>query len=157
MIVYHMFRRDPEPVSSGNEHWRDVGRRSPWRAVAEVIVLGNGRCVVAWPTSVIVYDDEESARAVHIGHMGGRGSETEFRVVWSDIPDFMRGVENASQDSMEGAPWGVVGGRGVEDGSVTPRAPEWDTLTSPAGFLRGYIAEGRRVFGEIRSPEEKQA
>ena len=52
--------------------WRDGERK------ADVITLSNGKCVVAWPTSVIVYDSEEAARAVHITHMGGRGEPTKF-------------------------------------------------------------------------------
>ena len=53
-----------------------------WRAgerKADVVVLTSGKCVVSWPTSVIVYDSESAARAVHIVHMGGRGEPTEFR------------------------------------------------------------------------------
>jgi hypothetical protein len=47
---------------------------------ADVVVLSNGKCVVAWPTSVVVYDSEDAARAVHIAHMGGRGEFTEFKL-----------------------------------------------------------------------------
>lgn len=46
--------------------------------VADIAVFDSGKCVVAWPTSVIVYDSEALARAVHIDHMGGRGETTEF-------------------------------------------------------------------------------
>lgn len=53
--------------------WRGGERK------ADVVVLSSGKCVVAWPTSVIVYDSEDAARAVHITHMGGRGEPTEFR------------------------------------------------------------------------------
>lgn len=53
--------------------WRGGERR------ADVVVLMSGKCVVAWPTSVIVYDSLEAAEAVHITHMGGRGEATEFR------------------------------------------------------------------------------
>lgn len=133
MIVYRMFR-GPE-----------------WRCVAEVVTLDSGKCVVAWPTSVIVYDSEEAARAVHVAHMGGRGQPTEFRPVWSDIPDFMRGVDNAMLDSMENAPWGAVGGDDVRRGRTEPRAPEWESLTNPDGFLCGYLAEAVRLFGERRA------
>lgn len=53
--------------------WRGEERK------ADVITLSNGKCIVAWPTSVIVYDSEEVARAVHITHMGSRGEPTEFK------------------------------------------------------------------------------
>ncbi len=53
--------------------WRGGERK------ADVVVLTSGKCIVSWPTSVIVYDSEEAARAVHITHMGGRGEVTEFR------------------------------------------------------------------------------
>lgn len=141
MIVYQMFRKSTDDTPS-------------WLSVADVLVLGNGKCIVAWPTSVIVYDSEEAARAVHITHMGGRGQPTEFRVVWSSIPDFMRGVENAMMDSMENAPWGVVGGDAVTYGGAEPKAPDWETLTNPAGFLRGYMAEAGRLFGPIPRAQE---
>lgn len=45
---------------------------------AQVVVLDSGKCIVSWPTSVIVYDNEKAARDVHITHMGGRGEPTEF-------------------------------------------------------------------------------
>lgn len=144
MIVYHMFRKEPRKTSViGSESYEH-----PWQRVADVVVLDSGKCVVAWPTSVIVYDSEEAARAVHITHMGGRGSATEFRVVWSDIPDFMRGVENAGLDSMENAPWGVFGGYEVAEGRAPLDVPKWDSLTNPDGFLRGYEAQARTIFGD---------
>ncbi len=52
--------------------WRDGKRK------ADVVVLSSGKCIVAWPTSTIVYDSEKDARAVHITHMGGRGESTDF-------------------------------------------------------------------------------
>ena len=51
--------------------------------VADVVRLNGGKCVVSWPTSVVVYDSEEAARAVHIDHMGGRGERTTFEFVWA--------------------------------------------------------------------------
>ena len=45
---------------------------------AQVVTLDNGKCIVSWPTSTIIYDSEEDARKVHITHMGGRGEPTEF-------------------------------------------------------------------------------
>lgn len=53
--------------------WRGGERK------ADVVVLTSGKCVVGWPTSVVVYDSLEAAQAVHIAHMGGRGEPTEFR------------------------------------------------------------------------------
>lgn len=47
---------------------------------ADVVVLTYGKCIVAWPTSVIVYDSLQAAKDVHITHMGGRGEKTEFRL-----------------------------------------------------------------------------
>ncbi len=53
--------------------WRNDERK------ADVVVLTSGKCVVAWPTSVIVYDSLQAAKDVHITHMGGRGEETTFK------------------------------------------------------------------------------
>lgn len=71
--------------------------------VAHVVVLPNRTCIVSWPTSIIVYDDEEAARAVHIGHMGGRGEHTSFRYVMATKP-VDRGFMEAYQDDCEGVP-----------------------------------------------------
>ncbi len=60
--------------------WRGGERK------ADVITLSNGKCIVAWPTSVIVYDSEEVARAVHIEHMTGLGELTQFK------PEYERNV-----------------------------------------------------------------
>ena len=57
---------------------RGLGMWRGSRRVADVVVLTSGKCIVAWPNSVIVYDSEQEARAVHITHMGGRGEETGF-------------------------------------------------------------------------------
>lgn len=51
---------------------------------ADVVLLTSGKCVVSWPTSVIVYDSLDAAKAVHITHMGGRGEQTEFRLETGD-------------------------------------------------------------------------
>ena len=48
------------------------------KEVAQVVTMGSGKCIVSWPTSVVVHDSEDAARAVHITHMGGRGETTKF-------------------------------------------------------------------------------
>lgn len=106
--------------------------------VAQVVTLDSGKCVVSWPTSVIVYDSEQAARAVHITHMGGRGEETTFWPEWSSRSDFMRGVENAHLDDMENAPWQVLGGS--HNPMAKLRCPDWDTLTDRQAFVDGYLA-----------------
>lgn len=112
--------------------------------VAQVVTLDSGKCVVSWPTSVIVYDSEQAARAVHITHMGGRGEETTFWPEWSSRSDFMRGVENAHLDANENAPWAVlIGGRGP---SAKLRCPDWDTLTDREAFVDGYLAAASYLF-----------
>lgn len=79
---------------------------------ATVITLSNGKCIVCWPTSVIVYDSEEAARAVHIAHMGGRGEPTKFEPVpWSEGWEHRRnGMVCAAMDANENCPFGSVGG-----------------------------------------------
>jgi len=105
--------------------------------VAEVVTLDSGQCVVSWPACV-VYDSEEAAREVHITLMGGRGEETRFRPVWSDRPDFMRGVENAWLDDLENGPWQILGGS--HDPAADLRVPDWDSLTDRRAFADGYLA-----------------
>jgi hypothetical protein len=61
-----------------NAHVRLYGLVRGGERKADGVVLSSGKCVVAWPTSTIVYDSELDARAVHIHHMAGRGEETQF-------------------------------------------------------------------------------
>ena len=81
---------EPSPVSVSAEAERPAGAAQPYNARffglwrggerrAQVVEFGNGKCVVSWPTSTIVYDSLALAEAVHITHMGGRGEPTEFR------------------------------------------------------------------------------
>lgn len=115
------------------------------RTVAQVVTLDSGKCVVSWPTSVIVYDSEEAARAVHIDHMGGRGESTSFWPEWADSEDFMRGVENAHLDMGENAPWQILGGSHDPDAKL--RCPDWgDTLTDRQAFVDGYLAAASYLF-----------
>lgn len=127
-ILYRMLRAD---------------RASPREPVAQVVVLDSGKCVVSWPTSVIVYDSEDAARAVHIQHMGGRGSTTSFAPEWSDIQEFMRGVGDCVQDDMENAHFASVGGLNARH-SLTP--PSYSK--NHEGYLRGYVAQAANAYGE---------
>jgi hypothetical protein len=81
MIYYHM-RRNNETV-------------------AEIVTLSSGKCIVSWPTSVIVYDSEDAARKVHIDHMGGRGEVTRFIPILGSKRGFDRGLTEAMQDHFE--------------------------------------------------------
>lgn len=72
------------------------------KKVAKVVVLDNGKCVVSWPTSTIVYDSEQDARDVHITHMGGRGEKTYFMFEMTDIEGFKEGLETAAVDYSQG-------------------------------------------------------
>lgn len=76
--------------------WRGGERK------ADVVVLTGGKCIVSWPTSVIVYDSEEAARAVHITHMGGRGEPTHFRPEDDGaLVIFRRMLNDWTQDACE--------------------------------------------------------
>jgi len=86
MIVYTMLRSD--------------GKR--FHEKAQVVTFDSGKCIVAWPTSVVIYDSEKAARAVHIDHMGGRGERTIFRAEWGSQEGFRRGMNDAIQDQCEG-------------------------------------------------------
>ena len=114
------------------------------KTVAEVITLDSGKCIVSWPTSVIVYDSEQAARDVHITHMGGRGEETLFRPILSDNQDFMRGVQNAWQDSCEGAPWGTLTLKNGREGRM--ECPDWESIVDKRSFVLGYLAEAICAF-----------
>lgn len=112
--------------------------------VAHVAVMPNGKCVVSWPTSVIVYDSEEAARAVHIQHMGGRGERTEFQVLVAS-PAFYRGWEVCYQDRCEGIP----------DASG-PRAPHYIAENNRQDYEAGYLALARTMYGEDYTPDESK-
>lgn len=106
------------------------------KAVAQVVHLASGKCVVSWPTSVAVYDSLKMAQAVHIQHMGGRGEKTAFVPVWSDTKSFMHGVNCAVQDFFEGCPWATGTDNYARD---TIKAPDWQDMDAES-WERGYIA-----------------
>ncbi len=122
-VVYRMVRDDKIP--------------------AEVCVFANGRCVVNWRTSVIVYESEAEARAVHIDHMGGRGEKTRFDLVWSSSESFTRGNHDAFHDSTEGCVFGSIGAK--VGGECPPWmswfAPDWiDGAAERLAYLHGYAS-----------------
>lgn len=109
--------------------------------VATVVVLPNGKCVVSWPTSTIVYDSEADARAVHITHMGGRGEKTAF-VMQMACEAFARGWHVCYQDRCEGCP-----------DSSGPDAPHYIPESDREDYERGYWAMARLMYGENYSPD----
>ena len=115
--------------------------------VAQVVTLDSGKCVVSWPTSVIVYDTEQAARDVHIAHMGGRGERTAFDPVWSSLEDFDRGVRDCYQDDCENAKFASIGGL---DKRSNPTPPTYKALPlkSHDGYLAGYLALAACLYGE---------
>lgn len=100
--------------------------------VAQATTFHDGRCVVVWPTSVIVYESERAARSVHIDHMEGRGEKTTFNVV-----DMHKGVERgwleAYQDRCEGVPFKV-------NREGHPIAPDYVPEQSRGAWCLGYSA-----------------
>lgn len=110
---------------------------------AHVVTMSSGKCVVAWPTSVIVYDCEQAARDVHITHMGGRGVRTAFEPVWSDLEEFERGLQDCYQDDCENCKFASVGGLAQRH---APRAPDYAKF--PTGYLVGYLAMAAALYGE---------
>lgn len=132
-IVFDMMR--------GGQHVADH-HFSGGKAVAKVIRLPSGKCVVSWPTSTIIYDSERAARDVHIGHMGDRGENTAFVPVWSDGPEFDRGVSDAYQDRCEGVRFSSITDN-LKSASVCPP----DYVTDPASYLDGYSAQCALMFG----------
>lgn len=109
------------------------------KKVAQVVVLPSGKCVVAWPTSVIVYDSEQAARAVHIQHMGGRGEPTEWRLVWA-TQGWSRGWVTAYQDRCEGCP---------ESSWPTP---DYIPQHERADYERGYRSMCMQMWGADWQP-----
>lgn len=107
--------------------------------VADVVAFANGRTVVTWPTSTIVYDSFENACAVHIKHMGGRGEKTEFREVGGS-PAATTGSMECTMDAMENVPFASIGGEGNR-GSPEVKAP------SSEQFLLGYTARAALSYG----------
>jgi hypothetical protein len=104
------------------------------KEVAQVVELASGKCVVSWPTSVIVYDSLDAARAVHIDHMGQRGERTSFLPVWGDGRDYNRGVFDCIQDGFEGC-WGSSVTNNFRTVELTPPAYK---LQDPDSYLAGY-------------------
>ena len=116
-------------------------------AKANVVTLPNGKCIVSWPTSTIVYDSEHDARKVHIDHMGGRGDPTEF-VVRDMSPEAERGWSECYQDRCDGIPlWRAEddwcdGGR-----TYVVLPPPWIPDEERAAFALGYTACAYELHG----------
>ncbi len=108
--------------------------------VADVVTLPNGRCVVSWPTSTIVYDSELAMRRVHIDHMKGRGEETDLLFQWS--PNAVgRGWDDCYQDRCEGI------GLRIWDGS-TLNVPDYVVgEVNRADYALGYEACAYSLYG----------
>lgn len=104
--------------------------------VAQVVTLDSGKCIVSWPTSVVVYDTEEAARAVHIDHMGGRGEKTTFRPIWGSGPSFKDGMDNAACDVTEGCWFASLTNNYESDEPV----PYGRTVLDVASYIAGYGA-----------------
>lgn len=118
--------------------------------VAAVITLDNGKCIVAWPTSTVLYDSEEAAYAVHVEHMGGRGERTQFEFVWASHPNVKRGRDDCYQDSCENAHFSSVGG--LENRSAL-RVPEYIASGSgeiPGGLPKHGTSALRRGLANLR-------
>jgi hypothetical protein len=110
--------------------------------VAQAAVFGGGRCVVVWPTSVIVYDSFEAATAVHVEHMAGRGEKTRFDLVTAH-PECERGAMTATQDRLEGMPFASIGGPDCR------RLPQVRTgyANDPELWLLGYETACCQMYG----------
>ena len=118
-----------------------------WRnnaVAAHVAVMPNGKCIVSWPTSTIVYDSEAAARSVHITHMGGRGEPTKF-VPKIASKAFDRGALNAEQDAYENCP-----------DATGPRPPHYIPETDREDYEAGYWACSRLMYGEDYKPDESK-
>ena len=98
--------------------------------------MGSGKCIVSWPTSVVVYDSEDAARAVHITHMGGRGETTKFNPLMGAGADFRRGQECAALDRCEGCCWASVTNNYDSDELVA-----FENCEDSASFIAGYVAQ----------------
>jgi hypothetical protein len=134
------------------------------KTVAEVVALDNGKCIVSWPTSTIVYDNEDAARAVHITHMGGRGEPTWFVPQMGSGGSFAWGMDCAALDENEGAPFASITDNYKLDDPAAPSA--WTDSGHPIdqpSFLAGYLAQMARqsssreaLLAEIREFAKKQ-
>jgi len=122
-IIYNMRRGDSSAV------------------VAHVATLPNGKCVVSWPTSTIVYDSEQDARDVHISHMGGRGERTRF-VLLQGSKATIRGWEVCQQDEWEN----------IHDASG-PEPPHYIEPADRDDYEAGYMACAKCLYGEDYKPD----
>ena len=109
--------------------------------VAHVVTLPNGKCIVSWPTSTIVYDSEDAARAVHITHMGGRGEPTKFRLLLGSEAT-MRGWDVCYLDMCEGGP-----------DSSGPEPPHYIAKADRDDYEAGYMACAKYLYGEDYKPD----
>lgn len=114
------------------------------KIVAHAVTLPNGRCVVSWPTSTIVYDSEMAARRVHIDHMGGRGEDTSFEFYCAPKA-VERGWLEAYQDRCEGVPMHAV------NWSLPSRpvicAPDYIPEDERGDWIEGYAALLSSLYG----------
>ena len=99
--------------------------------VADGVRFGDGTHVLRWRTShrsTAIYASGEDVVAIH-GHDGKTALE------WIDDPPsdaFLRGAQDAIQDSYEGCPGGSIG--------ATKMPPAWIHPDDRAEYLRGYDA-----------------
>ena len=115
------------------------------KQMAQVITLDNEKCVVTWPTSIIIYDSEDAARAVHIDHMGGRGELTSFEPVWVSDEDVRRGMSDCLQDDCENVPFASIGG---VDARLEPNVPAYSNpILHHERYLLGYQTQARALYG----------
>lgn len=114
------------------------------KVAAHVAVMPNGKCIVSWPTSTIVYDSEAAARAVHITHMGGRGEATAFVAALASAA-FMRGWWDCYQDRCEGCP-----------DATGPKPPHYIPEVDQDDYEAGYWASSRAMYGEDYKPDESK-
>lgn len=115
---------------------------------ATVVVLPNGRCVVSWPTSTIVYDSEQAARDVHITHMGGRGEPTRFELETSTSKSFLEGAMWCQMDDWENAPLGSVGGDKANPKELALNESLKSNDRDEAEVIAGYETQAAAIYGE---------
>lgn len=114
------------------------------KTVAHAVTLPNGKCVVSWPTSTIVYDSEDDARRVHVDHMSGRGQETVFDIYCAP-KSVVRGWEECYQDQCEGVPLAAAKWTPTTS-SIT--APEYiEPGDASLDWCEGYAAMAAHLYG----------
>lgn len=106
-------------------------------SVGNALLTTNSKLVVVLGCATLVFDDEETARRSF------SVDKLRLQPVWSDGPEFMRGVQDCYQDTCENCWPSTVY---PESKGAALCAPKY--VKDPEDFMRGYVAMSEFLVGD---------